>query len=812
MLSIDKETFKKDYRQKFIEIHGKDLDEGTDYNKYEALGSLVRDYVAKMWIDTNKKYKENSKKQVYYFSMEFLLGRLLGSNLLNLGIRDTCKAALDDLGIDLDKLENLEEDQGLGNGGLGRLAACFLDSMASLSIPGHGCGIRYKYGFFSQKIINDSQVEVPDDWLKRGNIWEIKKTDKARVVKFGGDVRVDYTDGNLKFNHTNYDAVLAVPYDMPIVGYKNNVVNTLRLWSAEPLSNEFDFSSFNRGDFKKAMEYRDSVESISQILYPDDSFYEGKVLRLKQQYFFVSAGLQSIIHHFKSAQGNMKELDEKIAVHINDTHPTLAIPELMRILIDEEGFGWDTSWRMTNNIMSYTNHTIMAEALEKWPIEMFEKLLPRIFMIVQEIDKRFCSELKNKYVGQWDKVRKMAIIDNGYIKMAHLAIVGSHSVNGVAKLHTEILKKQEMSDFYYCYPNKFNNKTNGITHRRWLISANPKLTMFLKEKIGDSFITHPTDMINFEKFAHNIEVQNRLRDIKLENKRKLADLIYKDKGINIDISSIFDVQIKRIHAYKRQTLNCLRIMDLYNRLIENPNLDIVPRTFIFAGKSAPGYYLAKDIITLINMVADKINNDDRVNKKIKVIFMENYRVSLAEVIIPAADVSEQISTTTKEASGTSNMKFMMNGAVTIATLDGANVEIRDEVGDENIVIFGLTEKQVLNLYKTGGYVSQNIINNDVRLKKIINSLVDGTYCKDKNKFKSIYENLVTYNDEFFVIKDFYSYLEAQEKIDRLYRDKSKWQRMCAVNIAHSGIFSSDRTIREYATGIWGSKCLYKNLE
>ncbi|MBV4419603.1 glycogen/starch/alpha-glucan phosphorylase [Clostridium tyrobutyricum] len=812
MLSIDKETFKKDYRQKFIEIHGKDLDEGTDYNKYEALGSLVRDYVAKMWIDTNKKYKENSKKQVYYFSMEFLLGRLLGSNLLNLGIRDICKSALDDLGIDLDKLENLEEDQGLGNGGLGRLAACFLDSMASLSIPGHGCGIRYKYGFFNQKIINDSQVEVPDDWLKKGNIWEIKKNDKARVVKFGGDIRVDYTDGNLKFNHINYDAILAVPYDMPIVGYKNNVVNTLRLWSAEPLSNEFDFSSFNRGDFRKAMEYRDSVESISQILYPDDSFYEGKVLRLKQQYFFVSAGLQSIIHHFKSAQGNMKELDEKIAIHINDTHPTLAIPELMRILIDEEGFGWDTAWRMTNNIMSYTNHTIMAEALEKWPIEMFKKLLPRIFMIVQEIDKRFCDELKNKYVGQWDKIRKMAIIDNGYIKMAHLAIVGSHSVNGVAKLHTEILKKQEMSDFYYCYPNKFNNKTNGITHRRWLISANPKLTMFLKEKIGDSFITHPTDMINFEKFADNVEAQNRLRDIKLENKRKLADLIYRDKGINIDINSIFDIQIKRIHAYKRQTLNCLRIMDLYNRLIENPNLDIVPRTFIFAGKSAPGYYLAKDIITLINMVADKINNDDRVNKKIKVIFMENYRVSLAEVIIPAADLSEQISTTTKEASGTSNMKFMMNGAVTIATLDGANVEIKDEVGDENIVIFGLTEKQVLNLYKTGGYSSQNIINNDIRLKRIINSLVDGTYCKDKNKFKSIYENLVTYNDEFFVIKDFYSYLDAQEKIDRLYRNKSKWQRMCAVNIAHSGIFSSDRTIREYATGIWGSKCLYKNLE
>ncbi|MBA5851708.1 glycogen/starch/alpha-glucan phosphorylase [Clostridium sp. cel8] len=810
MLNIDKETFKKDYIKKFMEIHGKGLDEGTDFNKYEALGSLVRDYVTKMWIETNKKYKEDNNKQVYYFSMEFLLGRLLGSNLLNLGIRDMCKEALNDLDIDLDKLENLEEDLGLGNGGLGRLAACFLDSMASLSIPGHGCGIRYRYGFFNQKIINHSQVEVPDDWLKNGNIWEIKKADKARVVKFGGDVNVEYIDGNLKFQHVNYEPVLAIPYDVPIVGYKNDVVNTLRLWSAEPLSNEFDFSSFNRGDFRKAMGYKDSVETISQILYPDDSFYEGKLLRLKQQYFFVSAGLQSIIHHFKSAGGDIREIDEKIAVHINDTHPALAIPEMMRILIDEEGLGWEDAWRITHNTMSYTNHTIMAEALEKWPVDMFKKLLPRIFMIVEEIDRRFRLELQSKGC-EWDRISRMLIIEGGYVKMAHLAVIGSHSVNGVAKLHTEILKKQEMSDFYYIYPDKFNNKTNGITHRRWLINSNPKLTELLKNTIGDSFIKHPTDMINFEKFAGNKNIQEELANIKLNNKIKLAEYIYKTQGIKVDVNSMFDVHIKRIHAYKRQMLNCLRIMDLYNSLIENPNLDIVPRTFIFAGKSAPGYYLAKDIITLINVIADKINNDKRVNDKIKVVFMENYRVSLAEIIIPAAELSEQISTTTKEASGTSNMKFMMNGAVTIATLDGANVEIRDEVSDDNIVIFGLTAEEVLNYYKNGGYSSKEIIDSDERIGRLVNSLVDGTYTRDTNRFKSIYENLVNYNDEFFVLKDFYSYINAQKKIDKLYKDKFKWQKMCAINIAHSGIFSSDRTIREYAAGIWGSRCLYKNL-
>lgn len=811
MLKIDKETFTKDYEEKFIEIHGKDLAEGTDYNKYEALASLTRDYVAKTWSNTNKRYNTTGEKQVYYFSMEFLLGRLLDNALSNLGIRDICKEALNDLNINLDTLEVLEEDQGLGNGGLGRLAACFLDSMASLNIPGHGCGIRYKYGFFEQKIIDGSQIEAPDEWLKNGNVWTIKKSDKAQIVRFGGKVDVSSENGKLKFNHTEYEPVLAVPYDIPIIGYKNDVVNTLRLWSAEPLYDEFDFSSFSRGDHLKAIEYKNSIEAISQVLYPDDSFYEGKMLRLKQQYFFVSAGIQSIIKHFRTYGGSLKDLDEKIAIHINDTHPTLAIPELMRIFMDEENFSWDEAWRMTTNIISYTNHTILAEALEKWPVEMFKSLLPRIYMIVEEINRRFCEELWNKYIGQWDKISKMAIISDGYVKMAHLAIVGSHSVNGVAKLHTEILKKQEMADFYYFYPKKFNNKTNGITHRRWLMRANPQLTDLLKETIGDSFIKHPTDMEAFEAYAGNRTVQERLQNIKFSNKKKLAEYLKFNQGISINPNSLFDVQVKRIHAYKRQVLNCLRIMELYRRLIENPNLDIIPRTFIFAGKAAPGYYLAKNTIELINAVANKINNDSRVNEKIKVVFVPNYRVSVAEAIIPAADLSEQISTTTKEASGTSNMKFMMNGAITIATLDGANIEIRDEVGDENIVIFGMTKREVLDYYHKGGYSAWDMVNRDYRIKQVTEDIVNGFYCSDKEKFKSIYEHLITYNDEFFVLKDFDTYLKAQKRVDNLYRDSSKWQSICAVNIAHSGIFSSDRTIQEYATGIWGSGYLYKNL-
>ena len=553
MLSIDKNSFKRDYNNKFVQLHGKELKEGNNQQKYEALGSLVRDYVISTWMDTNNRYNQTGEKQVYYFSMEFLLGRLLGDFLLNLGIRDICREALSELDIDLEEIENLEHDQGLGNGGLGRLAACFLDSMASLNIAGHGCGIRYKYGFFEQKIVDCQQVEASDNWLREGNVWEIKKQDKAEIVKFGGSIISDYVNGKLTFTHVNYEPVLAVPYDTPIVGYENEVVNTLRLWSAEPVSNEFDFSSFSRGDFLKAISYKNSVEAISLVLYPEDSFYEGKMLRLKQQYFFVSAGIQSIVRHYKKHKGDIKLLDEKIAIHINDTHPTLAIPELMRILLDEEGLSWENAWRITQNTISYTNHTILAEALEKWPVDMFKSLLPRIYMIIEEINRRYCEELWNKYLGQWDKISRMAIIGDGYVRMANLAIVGSHSVNGVAKLHTEILKKREMSDFYYLYPSKFNNKTNGITHRRWLIRSNPKLTKLLVDTIGDSFIKHPTDLENFKNYLDDPGVLEKLGQIKKDNKERLAQEIYKSNGIVIDTNSIFDVQIKRIHAYKRQT-------------------------------------------------------------------------------------------------------------------------------------------------------------------------------------------------------------------------------------------------------------------
>lgn len=811
MIFNNKESFKQSYLNKYRDLHGEEIEEGTNQQKYEALGSLIRDYVVINWMKTNKKYNTTGEKQVYYFSMEFLLGRLLKDALMNLGIMNICKEGLEELNIDLKELEEYEHDQGLGNGGLGRLAACFLDSMASLNIAGHGCGIRYKYGFFEQKIIDGRQVEVSDNWLRTTNVWERKRVDKAQIVKFGGKIDILKEDGRLIFKHSDYEAVLAVPYDTPIIGYKNDIANTLRLWSAEPLSNEFDYSSFSRGEYLKAIEYKNSVEAISQVLYPEDSFYEGKKLRLKQQYFFVSAGVQSIIKHYKKHGGEIKIFDEKVSIHINDTHPTLAIPELMRILIDEEQLPWEEAWRITTNTISYTNHTILAEALEKWPIEMFRELLPRIYMIVEEINKRYCEELCNKYANQWEKISRMSIIAEGQVRMAHLAVVGSHSVNGVAKLHTEILKKEEMKDFYYLYPNKFNNKTNGITHRRWLIKCNPKLTDLLINTIGDSFIRHPTELLNFEKFVKNKNIQEKLMKIKRDNKVQLADKIYKTKGIIVNPDSIFDIQVKRIHGYKRQTLNCLRIMDLYNRLCQNPNISINPRTFIFAGKAAPGYYLAKSIIELINSIANVINNDKRINDKIKVVFMENYSVSLAEEIIPSADVSEQISTASKEASGTSNMKFMMNGAVTVATLDGANIEIKDEVNESNIVIFGLNSMEVLKYVQEGGYSSMEIINKDERLKEVVQDLINGKYCNDKERFKNIYDSLTVYNDEYFVIKDFKAYLKCQDKIDLLYSNPYKWQEICGVNIAHSGVFSSDRTIKQYATGIWGSELIYKNL-
>lgn len=811
MCKINKDKIKREFIQKYKEKFGEDLEKGNNQQKYEALGSVIKSYISEDALETNRKYNETKEKQVYYFSMEFLLGRLLGDVLLNMGIYDMVKEALLELNIDLIELEEFEQDQGLGNGGLGRLAACFLDSMASLNIAGHGCGIRYKYGFFKQKIIDGKQVEISDDWLRLGNVWENRKIEKSQIVKFGGRVEVSYKNGRLVFNHVNYEPVLAVPYDTAIVGYENNVANNLRLWSAELVNNEFDFSLLKRGDFLHAIKYKNSVESISKVLYPEDSFYEGKKLRLKQQYFFVSAGVQSILSHYKKHIGDVRTFHQKVAIHINDTHPTLVIPELMRILLDEEGLSWDEAWRITKNTVSYTNHTILAEALEKWPVEMFKELLPRIYMIINEINERFCKKLWKSYEGQWEKISRMAIIANDEIRMAHLAIVGSHSVNGVAKLHSEILKKEEMKDFYCFYPNKFNNKTNGITHRRWLLKCNKELTTLLKSTISDSFINHPIDLLNFEKYAYDKNIQQQLYKIKRNNKMRLAKKIYESNGIKVNIDSLFDVQVKRIHAYKRQTLNCLRIMDLYKRLIDNPSMDIVPRTFIFAGKAAPGYYLAKNIIELINAIANVVNNDTRVKDKIKVVFMENYSVSLAECIIPAADLSEQISTTTKEASGTSNMKFMMNGAITIATLDGANIEIRDEVKKDNIIIFGMEAREILNYMQFGGYSSIEEYNKNWRIKRVIEDLVNGTYSSDKGLFKPIYDNLILYNDEFFVLKDFQSYLEAQDKINNLYKDKYNWQKICGINIAHSGIFSSDRTIKEYATDIWGSELIYKNL-
>lgn len=800
-MQIDKETLKKDFKRKLTALYAEDISSSSDFHKYYAISSLVKDYSSEKWMNSNHKYSNKEKKQVYYFSMEFLIGRLLGSNLLNLGIKDTCKEALAELGIDLDDLLEVEHDAGLGNGGLGRLAACFLDSMASVGIPGHGCGIRYDYGLFEQKIVNGYQVEIPDNWLKNGNVWEVRREDKAVVVKFGGDVTPVLEDDKLSFKHENFEAVLAVPYDTPIIGYKNDTVNTLRLWSAETIDKDFDLASFSKGEYTKAVEHKYSVQSISQVLYPDDTRVEGKILRLKQQYFFVSAGLQSIIRTYKKMHKPISKLDEYIQIQINDTHPAVAVAELMRILVDEEMLEWDDAWKITTNVMSYTNHTILAEALEKWPIKIFKNLLPRIFMIINEINERFCKDVYAKY-DDLNIVHDMAIICDGYVKMAYLAIVGSHSVNGVAKLHTEILKERELSKFYNFFPQKFNNKTNGITHRRWLLQSNPGLADLITKSIGQNWIKEPIKLINLLSYSKDKEFQDKIHKIKQANKTQFADYFKKEHGITIDPNSIFDVQVKRLHAYKRQLLNVFNILDLYYRIKDNPNLDIVPRTFFFGAKAAPGYYLAKQTIKLINTVADLVDNDPSVNGKIKVVFLENYSVSLAEKIIPAADVSEQISTTTKEASGTGNMKLMMNGAVTIATLDGANVEIHDQVGDDNIVIFGMKKDEVMEYEKKKNYNSTEYYNNDPRLKRILDSLVNGSLGVPNSEFSDIHKYLLANNDEFFVLKDFASYIDAQNKIDELYKNQSKWLEMSIVNIAHSGAFSSDNTIRKYARDIW----------
>lgn len=807
ILAKTKEEIKNDYLKRLTFTFAEDISQASLEHKYFALGKLIKDYLTEKWAETNKIYRERKVKQTYYFSMEFLIGRLLETNLINLGIRDLCEEALKELGIDFNEIVAYEEDAGLGNGGLGRLAACFIDSMASLSLPAHGNGIRFKHGLFKQKIENGYQVEQLDDWLKKDFVWEIKRADKSVNVRFGGNVYLKEVDGKLTPVYENSEIIRAVPYDVPVPGYQTMNVNSLRLWSADMPEKPINLSTLQRGEYLSYLEQRYSVEEISQVLYPDDTSLEGKRLRLKQEYFFTSAGIQSIIRSFLKLGEPITELHNYVAIHINDTHPAVAVAELMRILLDEYDLDWDTAWRITVKTCAYTNHTIMAEALEKWDVNVFKKLLPRIYMIIEEINRRFCQEVAGRYYNDWGKVNNMSIIQNNNIKMANLAIVGSHSINGVAWLHTEILKNRELKDFYEMYPERFNNKTNGITHRRWLVKANRPLTDLFIELYGGSelWLRDTSSMKKLLEYKDDKKILKRLAKIKADKKLEMAKFVKEQYGITIDPKSIFDVQVKRLHAYKRQLLNLFHIMYLYNELKANPNLDIVPRTFFFGAKAAPGYSLAKQVIKLINTVAYKINNDKTIKGKIKVVFLENYGVSLAEKIIPAGDVSEQISTASKEASGTGNMKFMMNGAITLATLDGANVEIDQAVGRENIVVFGLTSQEVMHYNAFGGYNMRDVFDNDPRLQKIIDQIVNGYYGVNSSEFSMILDDLFNKNDEFFVLKDFDAYVKAQEKIDRLYRDQDKWQQMCLVNIANSGIFSSDNTIRRYADEIWNIK-------
>lgn len=806
MAKINKNKFKQSFETKMYSLYAQSINDATDEQLLNVLCSVIKDIISKKWVDN----KLDSQKEVYYFSIEFLLGRQLKSNLLNLGIENVVREGLKELNIDLDNLINAESDPALGNGGLGRLAACFLDSMASLNISGHGYGIRYKHGLFEQKFINGYQVEVPDNWLTQGGyVWETVRPNKAIVVKFEGNVNLIDKNGRLEVNHTDYLPIMAMPYDIPIIGYGNNSINTLRLFKSEVLSRDFGPLTVNArnsyGSYEDALKYKYYAEEISQVLYPNDSNYAGRLLRLKQEYFFVSAGIQDIIRKYKKKKLDIKKLNEKVAIHINDTHPTLCIPELMRILLDEEGLSWDEAWNITINTISYTNHTIMTEAMERWPKEMVKRLLPRIYMIIEEINKRYVNELEESRYDH-EKIYRMSIIDNNDIKMANLSIVGSHSVNGVAKLHTELLKKEVLKDFYEHEPEKFNNKTNGIAHRRWLISSNGELSDLITGLISEDWKTDTNKLKELEIYRNDKDVLEKIGKIKYRNKERLAKFIKEKYDIDVNPNSIFDVQVKRLHAYKRQLLNALHILHLYHELLENPNFDMEPRTFIFGAKAAPGYYLAKCIIKFINSLADKINNDPRIDNKIKVVFIENYGVSIAELIIPAADVSEQISTTTKEASGTGNMKFMMNGAITLATLDGANIEIFDQVGKDNIVIFGLSANEVLNYNKFGGYSALDLYNSNRNIKRVVDDLINGFIPNMEKEGREIYDSLITYNDEYFVLRDIENYIDAQEKIDKLYKNKDKWNEMALINIANSGVFSSDRTIAEYAQDIWFKGC------
>ena len=797
---------KEGLKQKFLAtahiLWGRDFAELTSHEVYATIVAVVKQYISENWVKTNKAYMKRHDKQIYYFSIEFLLGRLMRSNLVNLGEMELFHDALEEIGVDLNDVFPEEPDAGLGNGGLGRLAACFIDSMASLALPGHGCSIRYQYGLFEQKIIKGNQVEIPDNWLANGFEWEYRKADKAVNVRFNGNAYMKKEeDGSLSLVHEDYMTVMAVPYDVPIVGFRNNTVNTLRLWNAEVNRDFSDYGTMTREQIQAKKEYRNFVESITEYLYPDDSSYEGRRLRLIQEYFFVSAGVQSIVRHYILAGMDLRGFADKIAIHINDTHPAVAVAELMRILVDEQGFGWDEAWEITCKTMAYTNHTILPEALEKWPIDMFRSLLPRIYMIVEEINRRHLEEVRERFPNDEQMVRELSIIEDGQVHMARLAIVGSHSVNGVAAIHTDILKKDTLKFFHRYYPTKFNNKTNGITHRRWLIASNPELTNLIDETIGDGWQKKPSELSRLNDHVTDKSFLAELAKIKRQRKGDLSDFIHTHGGILVDPDMIFDIQVKRIHSYKRQIMNVLHIMYLYHELKTNKRFRIPPTARFFGGKAAPGYYIAKETIRLINAVADKVNNDKAVSDMLKVVFIENFGVSIGEIVYPAADISEQISTASKEASGTGNMKFMMNGALTLGTLDGANVEISQAVGREHCEIFGLRAEEVLNYYATGSYKAWDEYNTNPAVRLVVSQLVDGTY----GDFHSLRDYLIQGNDEFFVLKDFGAYDRAHKNMNRKYEDRAAWLKSSAINIANSGVFSSDRTIKEYADDIWHVK-------
>ena len=806
---FEKDVFKRDVRNNVKTLFRKEVEEATPQQLFQAVSYAVKEAIIDDWLATQKQYEKDDPKTVYYMSMEFLLGRALGNNLINMTAYKEVKEALEEMGIDLNVIEDQEPDPALGNGGLGRLAACFLDSLATLGYASYGCGIRYRYGMFKQKIRDGYQVEAPDNWLKDGNPFELRRPEYAKEVRFGGNIRVEYDEtGKTHFVQENYESVMAIPYDYPIVGYGNHIVNTLRIWDAEAIV-DFQLDSFDRGDYHKAVEQENLAKNIVEVLYPNDNHIAGKELRLKQQYFFVSASIQAAITKFKKKHGDISKLPEKVTFQMNDTHPTVAVAELMRILLDEENLGWNEAWDITTKCCAYTNHTIMAEALEKWPIDLFSRLLPRIYQIIQEIDRRFVEQVRAQYPGNEEKVKKMAILMDGQVKMAHLAIVAGYSVNGVAKLHTEILKNQELKDFYQMMPEKFNNKTNGITQRRFLMHANPLLADWVTEKLGTKeWITDLSKMSGLKEWLDDEEALKEFMTIKFKNKERLAAYIKEHNGVEVDPRSIFDVQVKRLHEYKRQLLNILHVMYLYNQIKEHPEMSFYPKTYIFGAKASAGYIRAKEIIKLINSVADVINNDRSINGKLKVVFIEDYRVSNAELIFAAADISEQISTASKEASGTGNMKFMMNGAPTLGTMDGANVEIVDEVGIDNAFIFGLSADEVINYEQNGGYNPYDIYNNDPDIRRVVDQLVDGTYANgDKEMYRDLYNSLLNNQggaraDMYFILKDFRSYADAQARAMEAYKDTDKWAKMALKNTACCGKFSADRTIQEYVDDIW----------